>query len=496
MWPTTSLSSCSYSCSWVLSPNPTTNSHNQSHSILETCFSEGGIFALGFFFPTSSNKNLYIGIWYHNIPKRTVVWVANRDNPITTPSSAKLAINNNLTLSLSDSKGHTHWATTSNFTLGGTTAFAILLDSGNFVLQSGVNVIWQSFDHPTDTILPTMKFLFSYRGQVAMRLVAWKNPDDPSTGDISSSIDPNSNLQLFIWNGTSPYLRNGIVTNDLSVSGTTYQSNATYVLSQSVFSTGDGFYYTYTASEGSPYTRLLLDYTGNMRLQIWNNNSLLWKAASEVPSACDFYASCGPFGYCDHTRVAPACQCIDGFEPIDALNSSRGCRRKEALECGQGDHFLTLSGMKIPDKFVHIRNRSFDQCQAQCSRNCSCLAYAYAYSSNDGTMGDTSRCLLWTGVLLDMGKASVSPATETLYLRLGRSPGTPSMITKVFFPFFFPFQNVIQISIASTEITKLNKAELRERGCKRHNKPNQNVFFLHDTYSICCVMTHDHSQWT
>ena len=119
--------------------------------------SEGGIFALGFFFPTSSSKNLYIGIWYHNIPKRTVVWVANRDNPITTPSSAKLAINNNLTLSLSDSKGHTHWATTSNVTMGGTTAFAKLLNSGNFVLQSGVDVIWQSFDHPTDTILPTIQ---------------------------------------------------------------------------------------------------------------------------------------------------------------------------------------------------------------------------------------------------------------------------------------------------------------------------------------------------
>jgi hypothetical protein len=251
----------------------------------------------------------------------------------------------------------------------------------------------KSFDHPTDTILPTMKFLFSYRAQVAMRLVAWKGPDDPSTGDISSSIDPNSNLQLFIWNGTSPYLRNAIVTNDLSVSGTTYQSNATYVLPQSVFSTGDGFYYTYTASEGSPYTRLLLDYTGNMRLQIWNNNSLLWKAVSEVPSACDLYASCGPFGYCDHTRVAPACQCIDGFEPIDALNSSRGCRRKEALECGQEDHFLTLSGMKIPDKFVHIRNRSFDQCQAECSRNCSCLAYAYTYSSRGGPRTRASRAM-------------------------------------------------------------------------------------------------------
>jgi hypothetical protein len=43
----------------------------------------------------------------------------------------------------------------------------------------------------------------------------------------------------------------------------------------------------------------LLDYTGNMRLLVWNNNTLLWKVVSESPSGCDLYASCGPFGYCN-----------------------------------------------------------------------------------------------------------------------------------------------------------------------------------------------------
>ncbi|KAM3370562.1 hypothetical protein ACQJBY_018096 [Aegilops geniculata] len=48
--------------------------------------SNGGIFALGFFSLTNSTANSYIGIWYHHIPERTYVWVANRDNPIASSS--------------------------------------------------------------------------------------------------------------------------------------------------------------------------------------------------------------------------------------------------------------------------------------------------------------------------------------------------------------------------------------------------------------------------
>ena len=157
----------------------------------DTLISEGGDFALGFFSPTNSSKKLYIGIWYHGIAERTVVWVANRDNPITTPS-AKLAITSNSELVLSDSQGHTLW--TSN-TSGGAGASAVLLNSGNFVLQSPNGTeIWQSFDHPTDTILPTTRVLMSYKAQSITRHVAWKGPSDPSTRDVSCSIDPASNF--------------------------------------------------------------------------------------------------------------------------------------------------------------------------------------------------------------------------------------------------------------------------------------------------------------
>lgn len=52
--------------------------------------SEGNDFALGFFTPGNSTSR-YVGIWYFKIPEKTVVWVADRDNPIN-GSSGVLSI--------------------------------------------------------------------------------------------------------------------------------------------------------------------------------------------------------------------------------------------------------------------------------------------------------------------------------------------------------------------------------------------------------------------
>jgi hypothetical protein len=190
-----------------------------------------------------------------------------------------------------------------------------------------------------------------------------------------------------------------------------------------MINTGDELYYRYTVSPGSPSMRFSLDYTGKLRLLSWNSTASSWAVIFQRPTAdCDLYASCGPFGYCDNTEAIPTCHCLDGFEVVDQLNFSRGCRTKEALKCGKESYFITMPNMKVPDKFLHIRNTSFDQCASECTRNCSCVAYAYANLSNAGATGDTSRCLVWAGNLIDMEKASFGIA-ENLYIRLGQSPG-------------------------------------------------------------------------
>ncbi|KAL5216917.1 hypothetical protein ABZP36_008318 [Zizania latifolia] len=266
-----------------------------------------------------------------------------------------------------------------------------------------------------------MKFLVTYKAQVAERIVAWKGPDDPSTGEFSISGDPNSNFQIIIWHGTRKY-RRSILLDGVKVNGRAYESNTTSIMFQTEVITEDEFYVLFTTSDGSPYLRVTLDYMGIISLWHWNTESSSWAVLAQSQVDCARYASCGPFGYCDFTSVTPRCQCLDGFEP-DGSNSSRGCRRKQDLKCGDGNHFLNLPGMIVPDKFLHIRNRSFDECAAECSSNCSCTAYTYANLTGDGTMGNLSKCLLWTGELVDTGKVT---SGQNLYLRLA---DVPSMLT-------------------------------------------------------------------
>ncbi|XP_044961316.1 G-type lectin S-receptor-like serine/threonine-protein kinase B120 isoform X3 [Hordeum vulgare subsp. vulgare] len=394
----------------------------------ETLVSKGGDFALGFFSPTNSNSSLYLGIWYHSIPNHTVVWIANRNKPITSSVSPKLAITNTSGLILSDSQGQTVWATNNKITAGVTGVAAVILDTGNLVLRSSNGtVIWQSFDHPTDTLLPGMRFVLSYKNRVVGRLVAWKGPDDPSNGDFSFGLDPSSNLQLVIWHGTKLYYRT-MVRNSITVGGGTYRSNTTSIFYQTAADVGDEYCYVYTVSDGSPYVRAMLDYTGKMKTLSWSNSLSSWTVIGEVPTACDFYSSCGSFSYCDFTATVHTCQCLDGYE-IDGLDFSRGCQRMEPLKCGKPNHFVALPVMKVPANFLHIKNRSFDQCTAECSSNCSCTAYAYANLSSDGTFEDPSRCLVWTGELVDTWKFSNNG--ENLYLRLADSPDQKNNLVKV-----------------------------------------------------------------
>ena len=67
----------------------------------ETLVSPGGEFEFGFFSPSgSSGYKRYVGIWY-KWDKRTVVWVANRDDPLVN-SNGTFGIGTNGTLQVLD----------------------------------------------------------------------------------------------------------------------------------------------------------------------------------------------------------------------------------------------------------------------------------------------------------------------------------------------------------------------------------------------------------
>ncbi|KAM0937048.1 putative protein kinase RLK-Pelle-DLSV family [Dioscorea sansibarensis] len=396
---------------------------SQSITVNQTLVSNGGVFELGFFSPSNSAIDhqplYYLGIWYHNLPLRTVVWVANRDKPLK-DSRGKLTFIKDGNLAVVDGNSDVLWSSTVNPSSLSNEINAVLLDTGNFVLQQNSKYVWQSFDEPADTFLPNMLLRSNMKTGEAQRISSWMSFDNPAPGNFSFGIDPKNSLQIVIWQGSNtPHWRSH-VWNGKSLSGTR-ETNATsqYVLKVAV--DNNVISIMFSPTQGIALARYVLEPTGTLKMMVWNEPVKNWTSVWSRPSKpCDSYDVCGPSGYCDSSVLSllPQCKCFPGFKPRDEKewklgNYSQGCVRRVALSCDNGDKFLKMERMKLPDRLALLSNKSLMECQAECLTSCTCTAYAYSAVTGGGI---SQRCLVWVGELMDL--EHISNGGEDLNVRL------------------------------------------------------------------------------
>ncbi|PRQ36257.1 putative non-specific serine/threonine protein kinase [Rosa chinensis] len=181
-----------------------TSSHPLSDG--ETLVSPGLIYELGFFSPKSS-ANKYLGLWHKSIFPRKYVWVANRDNPLADIDTlASLRIGSSGSLELVDGKHSSFWSTNIS-----NCSSAVLLDNGNFVVKDVMGaVMWESFNNPSDSLLPSMLMGYDRGSGKQNFLTSWKSENDPSPGIFSAGLSAELPAQAFIWiNGSTPHWRSG-----------------------------------------------------------------------------------------------------------------------------------------------------------------------------------------------------------------------------------------------------------------------------------------------
>ncbi|KAF3457327.1 hypothetical protein FNV43_RR01984 [Rhamnella rubrinervis] len=101
------------------------------------------------------------------------------------------------------------WSTNSLSLPTNECATAQLLDSGNLVLfqNESKQLLWQSFDYPTDTQLANMKLGLDRRTGLNWFLTSWKSEDDPRIGNYTLRIDPAGSPQLILYRGQVPWFR-------------------------------------------------------------------------------------------------------------------------------------------------------------------------------------------------------------------------------------------------------------------------------------------------
>ncbi|KAF2317361.1 hypothetical protein GH714_020778 [Hevea brasiliensis] len=356
-------------------------------------------FALGFFSPGSSRFR-YLGIWYRKVREQTVVWVANRDDPIN-GSSGVLSIDQygNLVLHSYHNLKVPVWSTNVSVEATDTCVVAQLLDTGNLVLfdDRSKSTVWESFDHPTDTMLPGMKLGLDRRTGMNRFLISWRSAADPGTGNFSLQINP----QAFIYWGTK-YIWRGIPWPWKSYADI---FNASFVNNQ------NETYAAYSVSDASVILRVMLDYSRLVKNLIWHEKDGKWNEFRSTPkSPCDPYGHCGTYGICDPHFFSRRFECdyLPGYEPKSLRewnilkDASGGCVRKRlesTSSCGHGDGFVKVANVKVPDTSAAVwvsTNMSPRDCEKNCMRNFSCSAYA----SIDIAEKETG-CLTWYGKLMD-----------------------------------------------------------------------------------------------
>uniref|UniRef100_A0A2N9IHP1 non-specific serine/threonine protein kinase n=1 Tax=Fagus sylvatica TaxID=28930 RepID=A0A2N9IHP1_FAGSY len=342
----------------------------------QTLGSRNGIFELGFFTPGKS-YHYYVGIWYKRIAEKSVVWVANRDSPVSDPSSSAIEISEDGYLMLqyrrvSYSESGNYESRIPNSTIG------VLLDNGNFILTSKFHnnniVLWQSFDYPTNTWLPGAKIVYDRLNyERTTTLWSWKNNENPESGRFSAELEIEENGMTHL------VLNNWWYSEKL----TQKELNNQYI-NVSYVSNNNESYFIYSAVSPSTFPRFVLNVTGELNLYVWKEDlrqwNLVWKAP---PQPCEIFGFCGVWGICNQQKVTH-CDCPNGFEPVDPTDwdlydYSGGCKRRDPLQCSDGgiDTFLPIPNLRLSEAPTYPAVKNVEECKLNCLSDCFCNAYVY-----------------------------------------------------------------------------------------------------------------------
>nr|CAE04623.3 OSJNBa0028I23.5 [Oryza sativa Japonica Group] len=394
--------------------------------------SKNGRYALGFFETervevSQKSSKWYLGIWFNQVPKITPAWVANRDNPINDPTSLELTIfhDGNLVI-LNRSAKTIIWSSQANITNNNTSA--MLLSSGNLILTNPSNsseVLWQSFDYPTDTLFPRAKLGWDKVTGLNRRIISWKNSKDLAAGVYCKELDPSGVDQSLLTplNSFTPYWSSGPWNGDYFAA---VPEMASHTVFNSTFVHNDQErYFTYTLVDERTVSRHIVDVGGQAKTFLWYEDLQDWVMNYAQPkSQCDVYAVCGPYTICIDNEL-PNCNCIKGFtitshEDWELEDRTGGCSRNTPIDCTNNkntthssDKFYSMTCVKLPQNEQNIENvKSSSECDQVCLNNCSCTAYSF---SNGG-------CSIWHNELLNIRKSQCSDSSNTdgeaLHIRL------------------------------------------------------------------------------
>ncbi|XP_052136673.1 putative receptor protein kinase ZmPK1 [Oryza glaberrima] len=345
----------------------------------DVLLSPDGTFGCGFY--VVSPTVFTFSVWFARAADRAVVWSANRGRPVHSKRSRLKLNGRRRALVLTDYDGEVVWNSTvsANATATATAARARLHDSGNLAVEDASgNVLWQSFDHPTDTLLPTQRIaageaMVSSDKLLAAGFYSFRFSDYA----MLSLVYDNHEMSSIYW--PNPYY--SYWQNSRKIYNFTREA---FFDASGHFSSSDNA--TFDASDLAKNVavrrRLTLDTDGNLRLysldEVTGTWSVSWMAFS---NPCIIHGVCGANAVCLYSP-APVCVCAPGYARAEPSDWSRGCRPTfNSSDDGGRPRAMKMVPLPHTDfwgfDINSSENLSLDECSTRCMSEPSCVVFQY-----------------------------------------------------------------------------------------------------------------------
>lgn len=333
--------------------------------------SPSGKFAFGFL---DTPKGYAVCIYLNAFTERTVVWTANKINPILPNNIASLIINPD-GIQLWQTMGTYSYMYNQFVNTERVVASASMLDSGNFVLYNhDGGVIWQSFDYPTDSLLPGQRLV------AGGELVSTASQTDLAIGLFRMKMQTDGNLVQYPL--TTP-----------DSSDNAYFSSGTYGIRNLSLNLGNdgrlyfqdgGTYFHNLTSGGIPYYPVAgtiylarLDPDGifclyNRSLDLNDTWMPMWRSKH---SKCDPKGICGANSFCAYEDHTVTCTCLPGFS-----DSGGACREDfDPLVCRNKNksvkyEITRMANVTWEDNYYTVDHTATEEdCGRACIDDCDCV---------------------------------------------------------------------------------------------------------------------------
>uniref|UniRef100_A0A803KLZ8 Receptor-like serine/threonine-protein kinase n=1 Tax=Chenopodium quinoa TaxID=63459 RepID=A0A803KLZ8_CHEQI len=355
--------------------------------------SPSGDFAFGFHQLPNNSSLFLLAIWYAKIPD-TIVWYANDGNPVQEGSKVTLTADKGLVLS--DAQGNNLiWSTNGNAVSHG-----FMNDTGNLALKNrSSDPVWQSFNHPTDTLLPNQ--FMEINGEVNSRL----SETNFTQGRFQLRLIPDGNLVL-----NTRDLASGYSYGAYYVTGTNGQPNTgqklvynesgyMYILRKDG-STYDLLQQNKTKPARDYYQRETLNFDGVLMWYYIPKTSLSngWSMIQASPdNVCTSIGESGPqlgSGICGFNSICilgddkrPACKCPPGYSFLDFNNTYGSCEPDFQADKCEGYAERSIKGEyrleRLPSTnwpfsdYEKLGPYNEDDCKNSCLSDCFCAAVVF-----------------------------------------------------------------------------------------------------------------------